>query len=584
MADEQDNSTSPHGEPDPTSLPPLTTAPTTSPGITEGVVDAPGEMDAANQSLADALGVSFRVLRWLMLAILVIFILSGFFTVDADEVAIRTRFGRILPGPEGSEVLTAEGGPYFRWPAPAGNVYRVSTGSREVRLDEAFVFENARGPNAATPLQDLALAPGQGLDPIRDGYLLTGDGNIVHARYSVTYRIRPDEAATFLSNVVGTETLRYAERDEQLIFDDADALVRQAVAEAVVADTAARELDEFLGVGQAPPTPPTPATPATPAVTPTDPVDEVRADDPAAADAAADAGANAGAEAQTPAEPGGEGDAPDDATADEPPVAPTPPGAATGAQEQDRIRAQAQQTLNDLNSGIEIQAVIRTARDVPPPLRVVVEQSSVAQVYKDQLIRNARQQAASIYRTIAQEAYPAVLGVIEIYEEAELLREQEPERFEAAQQAMDAMFEGEPLRGPLETVQSLLPEEDPRRAELARLIERFGSSEIGGEARTIVRNARNRATQYIQQLQADASFFENQLASYRKNPDAVRQKLYLDMVGNVLNNPTAVKDVVSSRSEVVRLLLSEDVAIARRMEERQRQQQQNQPNETQPRQ
>lgn len=571
MADEQDNSTSPHGEPDPTSLPPLTTAPTTSPGMSEGVVDAPGEMDAANQSLADALGVSFRVLRWLMLAILILFVLSGFFTVQADEVAVRTRFGRILPGGEGSEVLTAEGGPYFRWPAPVGNVYRVPTGSREVRIDDPFVFAGARGPNSTTPLQELGMPEGP-LDPVQDGYLLTGDGNIVHARYSVTYRIRPAEAAAFLSNVVSTETLRRAERNPPVIFNDADTLVRLAVEEAVVADTAARELDEFLGVGQALATPAPPTPPA---------VDEGGTGD-ITADGAADAGEAGGegeaSDVETPEESGAEADVPDDAntTPAEPSITPTAPGDAAGAQEQDRIRAQAQQMLNDLNTGIEIQAVIRTARDVPPPLRGVVEQASVAEIYKDQLIRNANQQAMSIYRTVAQDAYPAVLAVIEVYEEADLLREQEPERFEAAQQAINTMFNAQPLQGPLETVQSLLPEDDPRRQELARLIERFGDDEIGGTAGTVVRNAQNQATQYIQQLQSDASFFEEQLASYRKNPEAVRQKLYLDMIGNVLSNPMAVKDVVSSESEVVRLLLNEDLSIAKRLEARRREQQNNQ--------
>src|SRR5690606_25168092 len=111
-----------------------------------------------------------------------------------------------------------------------------------------FVFAAARGPNAATPLQELTHEGP--LDPVQDGYLLTADGSIVHARYSVTYRVRPTEAAIFLSNVVGTETLRVAERNPQVIFSDADTLVRQAVEEAVVADTAARTLDEFLGLGQ----------------------------------------------------------------------------------------------------------------------------------------------------------------------------------------------------------------------------------------------------------------------------------------------------------------------------------------------
>lgn len=572
MADEQDNSTPTHGEPDPTSLPPLTTTPTTSPGMTEGVVDQPGDMDAANQSLADALGVSFRVLRWLMLVILVIFLLSGFFTVQADEVAVRTRFGKILPGSDGSEVLTADGGPYFRWPAPVGNVYRVSTSSRELRIDEAFVFEAAKGSNATTPLQELGLTQLQ-LDPVLDGSLLTADGSLVHARYSVTYRIRPSQAASFLANVVGATALTGAERNPQVVFADADALVRQAVEQAVVADAAQTTLDRFLGIG---------TTPLTAAPSPADGEPAIDAPDGADLEALPEDAAD---DAPTP--DGGDPAEPDDEAGDPAadPAADTAPDAAdapatladvtAGREEQDRVRAQAQQILDDLNSGIEIQAVTRTARDVPPPLRDAFDASTGEVVRKGLVIQQAQQRATSIYRTAAQRAYPAVLAVIEIYEEAELLKEQEPERFETAQRAIDGMFDGEPLEGPLETAMSVLAEDDPRRAELTRLIQVYGGDVIGGTAGTIVSRAQNRATRYIQQLQADASVFESQLAQYRQNPDAVRQKLYLEMISEVLSNPDTVKDTVSSNSEVVRLLLNEDLSIARRIERRQREERSN---------
>ena len=60
--------------------------------------DAPhGErLDAAQQSLADALRTSFSLLKWVMLVLLVIYLFSGWFSVDAQHRAVRLRFGQIV--------------------------------------------------------------------------------------------------------------------------------------------------------------------------------------------------------------------------------------------------------------------------------------------------------------------------------------------------------------------------------------------------------------------------------------------------------------------------------------------------------
>ena len=57
-------------------------------------------MDPANQSLADALRLSFRVLQFVILALLALFLVSGFQRVDDGESGVMLRFGRIVEGDE----------------------------------------------------------------------------------------------------------------------------------------------------------------------------------------------------------------------------------------------------------------------------------------------------------------------------------------------------------------------------------------------------------------------------------------------------------------------------------------------------
>ena len=77
-------------------------------GVERGRDDRPG-LDAAHQSLADALRVSFWVLKLAMLLLVVVYLFSGVFNVREQEIAVCLRFGRIVGSP-GQQVLEP-GGP-----------------------------------------------------------------------------------------------------------------------------------------------------------------------------------------------------------------------------------------------------------------------------------------------------------------------------------------------------------------------------------------------------------------------------------------------------------------------------------------
>jgi modulator of FtsH protease HflK len=139
-------------------------------------------LDPAQQSLAEALRVSFGILKVAMLALLVAYAFSGTFSVGSNEVALRLRFGEYVGSP-GERVL--ERGTYLAAPFPIEQVVKVDTrpmtlSAREGILVSRQGVENRGDDTGADP----QLADAGPLNPVYDGSLLTGDMNIAHARWT----------------------------------------------------------------------------------------------------------------------------------------------------------------------------------------------------------------------------------------------------------------------------------------------------------------------------------------------------------------------------------------------------------------
>lgn len=147
--------------------------------------------DTATQALAEAMRTSFVVVRLLLIGLAVYFLCSGVFIVKEQERAVILRFGK--PVGTGLEALR---GPGFHWafPYPIDEVYRI----KAVKVQSAastigWYAEDARRKAAG---QETPVNPT--LDPIRDGYLLTGDRNIIHVRAILRYSI--EEPLEFFFN------------------------------------------------------------------------------------------------------------------------------------------------------------------------------------------------------------------------------------------------------------------------------------------------------------------------------------------------------------------------------------------------
>ena len=196
-------------------------------------VSAADMMDPAAKSLADALRITYRLLLLAMIVIVGIYLLSGLQSVREAERGVLLNFGRI----SGSELL-----PGFHWslPRPIGEILHVSTGEVQVDLTKDF-FPNLSKDDEDKLARDgfsgLVNTGSNVLDPDADGMLITGDGNIVHARLKVTY-LRRDPKMT-ISNLSEDPDAKADEQVERR-------LVIAAAKRGMITATANITLDEFL--------------------------------------------------------------------------------------------------------------------------------------------------------------------------------------------------------------------------------------------------------------------------------------------------------------------------------------------------
>jgi modulator of FtsH protease HflK len=119
-------------------------------------------------AILSALRSSIRILRWGMLVLVLIYLCSGITVVKPNERGLILRFGRALP-------KSAPPGLLLAFPAPIDEVIMLPAKSvQEVVLD------------AWTPNDD---SYRDSLHPARDPYTITGDVNIIRARFSVRFQV-----------------------------------------------------------------------------------------------------------------------------------------------------------------------------------------------------------------------------------------------------------------------------------------------------------------------------------------------------------------------------------------------------------
>ena len=156
--------------------------------------------DASSQALSEALGSSRLFIRLLGVLLVGAFLFSCVFTVNPNEVAIVLRFGK----PVGEDrAMVRTNGLHFALPYPIDEIIRIGVGeSKVVRASRAWY---AIDPSAEATGNTEAPVIAQ-LSPAADGHVITADGNILHVRASMRYRISDPIAYAFrfssVSNII----------------------------------------------------------------------------------------------------------------------------------------------------------------------------------------------------------------------------------------------------------------------------------------------------------------------------------------------------------------------------------------------
>jgi modulator of FtsH protease HflK len=144
--------------------------------VLPAVVSAEDSNSAApGEALEEAVGLALRVLQGITLVLLLMFLGSGVFTVESNEVAFVQRMG-ILD----DEALGP--GLHWRWQV-LDEVVRVEKTARTVPVS-SFDLMQSKGA-----LKGEETRKG-GLDPERDGALLSGDSALVHVSLALSYAPR----------------------------------------------------------------------------------------------------------------------------------------------------------------------------------------------------------------------------------------------------------------------------------------------------------------------------------------------------------------------------------------------------------
>lgn len=126
--------------------------------------------------ILEAVASGLRSFRWVALALLLVYVCSDFTVVRPGEVALVLRLGK-LEGATRDEQIK-QPGLLLAFPAPIDRVIRVPVKEE----GEVVVGDLWKGLSSAGPVSET-------INPLKEGYCLTGDQNLLQARLVARYRI-----------------------------------------------------------------------------------------------------------------------------------------------------------------------------------------------------------------------------------------------------------------------------------------------------------------------------------------------------------------------------------------------------------
>jgi len=143
-------------------------------------MNAPRKDPASRRAIEQSVGLAFRFLFIGVAVLAVVWLASGFVSVDSGSRAVVMRFGQVD--------RVRDSGLVWAWPRPVETVVLVPAPERQLTQDVVALNLATRKPGE-TPVEVT-------LDLRDGGYVLSGDGGAVHLAGVVTYHV--SDAATYL--------------------------------------------------------------------------------------------------------------------------------------------------------------------------------------------------------------------------------------------------------------------------------------------------------------------------------------------------------------------------------------------------
>ena len=209
-------------------------------------------LDPGSQALSDALKFSFMLLKVIMVLVLIGFIYSGFYTIEANEVGIELQFGSVKN--LGTPKALLNTGWYWKWPSPIEEVVRIPVGvDHKIMVDRVDGIDKPAMWYYVTDEQRLKnnYYPPQNVQFVRDGYALTAsasalkgnttdeqmiDYNLCHTNWTVIWRvIEGKELKVFEKVWDGTED-----------WDKLTTLLRTMLADAIITVSAHYDIEDII--------------------------------------------------------------------------------------------------------------------------------------------------------------------------------------------------------------------------------------------------------------------------------------------------------------------------------------------------
>jgi membrane protease subunit HflK len=187
------------------------------------------------------------VLKLIMIVLVVLFALSGIEVVQPDEQALLLRFGKIQR-PDGDPII--EPGFQIALPEPIDEVISIPVKKVQTMEIGSFWYFETERERLNPELRRTVRGP---LNPLQDGYSLTRndslaglqgtDYNIVHSRWTITYRIH--KPVLFFENVY----MRQQAPDEDFLeaaAETVEPLLESLASNAIVTTMVGYTIDEAV--------------------------------------------------------------------------------------------------------------------------------------------------------------------------------------------------------------------------------------------------------------------------------------------------------------------------------------------------